>query len=228
MRLLRNAGNQNNVVGIFLLILLAVIAGPSTLPRIFPPAENGIPCDRLPRGTERANHQSLIGRAASDPISLAVKSDPLPANNEPLYITVTVINNSIGSVPILYNPNQILVGDNGSSGLGIIFEPTINLTNGAIRNNQGTASFPEEDIRILGPRQRCFHVLEFTVDPISQPTLYQGTVTVKAYYRINTPGQVVQTTPGIPLIFVDQGLRVRNGYLESTPAPIPIPSQTTP
>lgn len=213
---LRGANNPNLLVGIFLLLLLAVFAGPNALPtlisRVFPDFDQGIPCDWLRQGTDRAQHQSLIGRAATNPLALSVESSSIPNNpNGELVISILVINNSIGTVPIVYNPNQVIVGDNGTSGLGIIFNGPTSVTNNATR--QDSASVPETNIRVLGPRQRCVHKVIFPYS-VLDANVGSGALQVRAYYRNNNRGQVsapqgVAATP----IYPDQGLWT--GYVES-------------
>jgi hypothetical protein len=217
--------NPNALAAIFLLVLLAVFAGPNTLPRLLssvvPTADEGVPCDWLRLGTERAEHQSLIGRSVTNPLALGIRSSAVP--NTPdgvLSISVTVVNQSIGTIPIVYNRDRVLIGDNGTNGLGIIFEPAVSLTTGAVR--QDSASIPESDIRLLGPRQRCVHRLEFPANRLD-PNFATGSVRVRAYYRNTTRGQVVQSgSPATP-IFTDQGLWT--GFIQSEAVIIPLASQ---
>jgi len=228
MGIFRRADNRQAITGLFLLVALAVFAGPNMLPRliarIIPFADEGVPCEWLRTAEGRAQHQSLIGRAAADPILVAVESSPLP--NTPdgtLVISITVINRSVGSVPFVFNPRQVLIGDNGSSGLGIIFNPVTTLTTGAVRQDAG--SYAESDIRVLGPRQRCVHKIEFTASQVNgSPILGTGTVSLVAYYRNNARGQVISAQGDLATpTFGDQGLWT--GYIESEPAIIPLASQ---
>src|SRR5690606_15433951 len=138
-----------------------------------------------------------------------------------LAVSIVIANESLGTVPIVYNPNQVIVGDNGTSGLGIIFTPNSLITNGATRVD--SASFPENDIRVLGPRQRCIHRMEFQAAQVAaDPTLASGGSQVRAFYRINAAGQVI-ANPAATAIYPDQGLNiVPNGYIESQPVSIPV------
>lgn len=223
MRFFNRTENPNTLVGIFLLVLLAVFIGPNMLPRIVssvaPNLDEAIPCAWLQNGFDRANHQSLIGRAAVNPIRLSVRTSSVPTSADSTFrITITVINESLGTVPIVYNEQQVIIGDNGTSGLGIIFDAPVNIPLNSARAD--AASFPEANIRLLGPRMRCVHRMDF---PASQVSITPGT-SVRAFYRITSGGQVVQSqnlaaTP----IYPDQGLGViRNGYVESQPFTIPI------
>ena len=225
MRYFNRSENPNLLVGIFLLILLAVFIGPNILPRILgsvaPGIDESIPCAWLRRGTDRAYHQSLIGRAAANPMQVQVRPGAVPNTADGrLVINIVVINESLGTIPFVYDPNQVIVGDNGTSGLGVIFTPANSLSTGASRSNP--ASFPEENIRLLGPRQRCVHRLEFPASQMDM-SLAGGTAQVRAFYRITTAGGVQQTDPNATPIYPDQGLdTVSGGYVESSPATIPL------
>lgn len=218
------SNNSNTIAGIFLLVLLVVFAGPDSLPRLIsafiPGADEGIPCSWLHRARDIANHQSLLGRAAENPLVLRVRASPIRPDS-PLVIDIIVQNNSLGTVPIVYSPDQVIVGDNNTSGLGIIFNPPNSLTTGAVR--QDYITFPEDGIRLLGPRQRCVHRLEFSPGQVqANPALLGGGTQVLAYYRITSAGQVA-ITPGMIAtpIFPDQGLLiVRGGFVQSGPVRI--------
>jgi hypothetical protein len=211
MRYFRRAENPNNLVAIFMLVLLAVVAGPNTLPRIIasivPGADEGVPCAWLRPAQNRSAHQSLLGRSAENPLSVAVESGPLPSGSEgDLVINIIVINNTMGTVPILYNPNQVRIGDDGaSSGLGITFDSSNPLPAGA---PQGNTFIPETDIRVLGP-------------PFGG--IATGNASVKAYYRNTSPGAAQSPDPLATPIYNDQGLWV--GIVESPSVIIPLASQ---
>ena len=216
--------NPNLLVGIFLLILLSVFMGPNVLPRLIstitPIIDEAIPCDWLRRGFDRANHQSLIGRAAENAIALEVRVSPVPASGEgTLNVEIVVVNTSLGTVPIIYVPNQVNIGDDGSSGLGIIFDPG-NLQ--AISTGRSNAqSYPEQSIRLLGPRQRCIHTINLPVSQLD-PNIRSGNASVRAFYRINTAGAVAPAAGPTP-IYNDQGLDiVAGGYVESLSVPIEV------
>lgn len=226
MRILNRSENPNTLVGIFLLVLLAVFIGPNVLPRIVssfaPGIDESIPCAWLRSSNGRANHQSLLGRAAVDPIRLIVKTTSIPNTADATFtIRLTVINESLGTIPIVYDENEVIVGDNGTSGLGLIFSPGVNLPISAARQDAG--SFPESDIRLLGPRQRCVHRIDV---PGGQVSIGPGTQ-VRAFYRITTAGQTIQSQGAIETpIYNDQGLDVlRTGYVESAPFDIPLTIQ---
>ncbi len=209
---------MNMVVGMILLLLLLVIAGPGNLPRfisgIFPQFYEGIPCAWLRTAEDRGNHQSLIGRSAVDPISLRVVTSALPTDPAgSLIIQIIVTNNSLGTVPIIYNPDSVVVGDSGANGLGLIFTPPNGLTAGAPVTTGQTVA--EANIRLLGPRQRCIHTEEFPAgNVLVDPSLTSGSAQVRAFYRNNTRGQVVQAQGAVATpVYNDQGLWT--GFVES-------------
>ncbi len=227
MRFIRRANNQNVTIGIILLIALAFFAGPDTLPRVLSrlsPYFEGVPCANLRRANDRANHQSLIGRNAADALELRVRSSAIPTDASGfLTIQITVINDSMGTVAIVYNPDQVIIGDNGSSGLGLIFTPTNSLATTTVR--QDSPSFPENNIRVLGPRQRCIHTTEIPAgNVLVDPSLTSGQSQVIAYYRGTSPGAIAQNPAAVATpIYPDQGLWT--GLAQSEPVGIPIAAQ---
>lgn len=222
MRFVRGSNNPNFVVGVFLLFLLSVLAGPNVAPRIIsslvPGFDEGVPCDRLRQASNRGLHQSLIGRNADAPLSLRVRASPLPSDPAgELTIIVTITNQTLGTVPLLFNPNQIPISDNGTSGLGLIFSPPAQGLIGGTRN-QDPATFPETDIHLLGPRQSCIYRVDFPAGNVFvDPGLTSGTAQVRAFYRGNAPGQVTQSPVATP-IYPDQGLWT--GFVQSEPVVI--------
>ena len=224
MRYFRRAGNPNALVGIFLLVLLAIFAGPGMLPNLLPSlipgADESIMCSWLRSGTERAQHQSLIGREAVNPLSLKVRTSALPTQpGQTLTVSIVITNNSLGTIAIYYNPAQVRYGDDGvTSGLGLIPNSNSVVPRG---QNQG-GSIPEADIRLLGPRQSCIHHTAWTFQQISSLGLTQGVNTFKAYYRNTSPGVAQVTTGDTQVVYNDQGLWV--GVVESDPVTIPAAS----
>lgn len=218
-------GNRSIVAILFLVVLVSVALGPNTLPRLLsqaiPGFDQGVPCAWLRLGDDRAFHQSLLGRAAVAPLSVSVRASALPSKPDGfLIITITLTNNSLGTVPIIFNPQQVIVGDNGSSGLGLIFNPANSLDIGFTRPAD-PASFPETNIHVLQPRQSCIYEADFPAgNVLIDPAVNSGNAQVTAYYRSNGPGQVVPNfaTPSTP-IYYDQGLS-SSLYVESAPTRI--------
>lgn len=225
----REGDSSNTTIGIVLLLMLFVFVGPSVLPsllaRTIPFIDEGIPCTRLRQAEDRANHQSLIGRNTRNPLNLRLVVGDVPLSQDgELLIRLIIENNTIGSVPIVFDERQIIVGDDpASSGFGLIFNPPTGLSTGGFRQTQGDF-IPEASIRILGPRQRCVHRISFpgSVLPLS---LLNGTTTVQAYYRINTSGAFAQGAG----IYPDQGLAIiAGGFITSPPVTIPAPASNAP
>ncbi len=211
MGIFRRSRNSNLVVGIFMLIILSIFLSPNFLPRfvsdIFPEIYSGVPCAWLRRSNDRANHQSLLGRGVSEPFELSVTTGPLPTQpNQIFEVRITIRNNSPGTVPIVYNPTQVIIGDNNTSGLGLLFN--VNSLNGLFQRPPDPASFPESDLRLLGPRQSCVHVVEIPAGNILvDPTFASGQAQVRAFYRSTTRGAIVAPQAALATpIYRDQGL----------------------
>jgi hypothetical protein len=225
--------NPNAIVGILLLIMLAIFAGPTTLPRLLsdlvPFADEGVPCSRLRIGEDRAFQQSLIGRSVSQgedsPFVLSVRTSAIPADpTQSFTITIVVYNRSLGTVPMFFTPNQITTTPGSTNnGFGVVVgtnpvspvQPVDPATVGP---------YPEESIRLLGPRQRCVHRVEYVFSeiPSSSQFAVPGTE-IRAYYRNNTAGGiVVGADEGAP-IYTDQGLWV--GVTLSEPSTLRAPAQ---
>jgi hypothetical protein len=225
MRVFRRTQNPNAVAGIFLLMMLAVIAGPNTLrsliTTILPSNYTGVPCDWLRNGDDRAQHQSLIGRSVSSdiesPIGLRIETGPLPATADgSLAVTITVINRSIGTVPFVFNPAVILGGGTGENGVGVAFGTAQVPAASNVVN-----SYPASQIHLLGPRQHCIYSVQIPSGQLD-PSLGTGAGVIKAFYRNNSTGAVTQVGTE-PLIYTDQGLWV--GVVESAAVTVPLGAQ---
>ena len=227
----RDGDSSNTLIGIIILVLLLTYIGPDVLPQLvantLPFLDEGIPCGLLRTGQDRGSHQSLIGRAAADPLIVRVEADTFPSDSQSSWtLRIIVINRTIGSVPIVFNENQVVIGDDGAtSGLGLIFSPASSVsidTNGDGVPNaraQGLTSIPENDIRILGPRQRCVFRVTIPASQLNAIAQGQGARTrVRAFYRINTAGIVQQGAT----VFQDQGLDILEaGFIDSEELIIP-------
>jgi hypothetical protein len=212
MRFFNRRDNPNAIVGLFLLILLAVFAGPNTLPQLLstavPFVDEGVPCEWLRPGSERAAHQSLIGRIVSQrsapPISLSVRTSTITGDPDQVFaVTVTVINQTLGTIPILVTPGNLILDPNQAvNGLGVVFNSDAPVP--AIGEN--VASYPENRIRLLGPRQRCVHRVEYRLSDFPNVSAIAfGGATIKAFYRNDSTGSAPPAA-GQQTIYTDQGL----------------------
>lgn len=199
---------NNAIIGLFLLVFLAIFAGPNAFPRLassFAPfIDEGVPCSRLREGDDRTMHQSLIGREASsedEPISVRISASDIPQNpQETFTIKVIVVNESVGTIPIVY-PGDLLVNTANVNGIGIVFN---NATIPPAASQPGL--IPDSNIRLLMPRQRCVERYTATVSQLA--ALGVGpTSTVRAFYRNSTNG-ISDQTGGSNVIFNNQGLWV--------------------
>ncbi|NDJ62673.1 MAG: hypothetical protein GYB67_16240 [Chloroflexi bacterium] len=217
---------DNRIVGIFLLVMLLVIAGPQALPRLLSDTFPGIvyegtPCAWLRSPEDRSAHQSLLGRASTSPFELRVQTTPIPSSADGiLSILITLTNNSLGTVPFVYVPNQVIIGDNNTSGLGIIFDPPqVGLQTVTARPSD-PATVSNANLRLLGPRQRCVHTVEIPAGNILVGNIISPGDTVRAYYQ-NSLQSAPSSPPGVAAtpIYPDQGLWI--GRVESDPVAIP-------
>lgn len=227
----RDGDGSNTIIGIIILIMLLVFVGPDVLPQLlaesFPFIDEGIPCNYLRTAEDRTQHQSLIGRSAQDPLILQVEFDklPQPQDTQSTWIVrIIVVNNTIGTVPVVFNENEVIIGDDpASSGFGLIFSPPVGISLDTDRNGipntrfqNPSGEFAEENIRLLGPRQRCVHRVIF--QPGQHNTIPRNVVTrVRAYYRITGSGVIPD---GTVTLYPDQGLDILSentigGFVES-------------
>lgn len=230
IKTLKERLNLNTILGIMLILALFSLAGDNLMGSILSQVPGQViseaaPCRWLPSPENLANHQSLIGRATltrRNPIELTVRASGLPTPNSTGKLTVRIIvtNNSLGTIPFIYNPDEVIVGDNNTSGLGIIFNPPSNIFTPGINTRVDSATYPRDDVRILGPQQRCAHTLEFEATQLDT-TLYSGNTQVIAYYRGNTSGVVPAANP--TPIYPDQGLP-SGTYITSSPVLLQSPT----
>jgi hypothetical protein len=204
MRFIGNRNNPNALAGIFLLLLLAIFAGPNLLPdllaRSVPFIDEGVPCDRLRDGSLRDRNQSLIGREVSsreDPpysLNLRVQRN----SDSTVTFTVVVRNETLGTVPILVTNDQLIVNTttDTTNGLGVIVGQQVAVP--PPLENVGT--YPAERIRLLAPRQRCVQRVTVSLDALTSPSVFTAdNVTALAFYRNNIRGVLGGPYP-------DQGL----------------------
>lgn len=214
--------NPNVLVAVVLLFLLVIFAGPSNLPRllssVLPFADEGVACERLRDGTNRAYHQSLLGREVNQatiaPIDLSVRTSAINDQTTSISITVVIANLTVAPVPILITPGQfILSPEQPISGLGI----TLNTVSVVPLTGENATSYAESRIRILGPRQRCVH--RVTYELANRPPALLGLTpesSIKAFYRNTFAGTVAIPNTGQFITqppYNDQGLWV--GIIES-------------
>ncbi|MCY4105136.1 MAG: hypothetical protein OXG02_00290 [Chloroflexi bacterium] len=205
--------NQRKLLFLYLFFGLVLLAigpsfAPQTLGNFLRVARDGVPCEWLHPAVDPTTRQSLLARQAAEPLDLRVRAGPFPAAAEtPWVVRIVVINRSAGTMPILHQPDQILLSDDPeSSGFGLLFRPPLPLQNFASRTGQ--TSYPLADLRLLGAKQRCHIELEFPsaaaiIDSESVPV-----VTLQAYYRVLEPGSHPETVGDAGQgIFPDQGLR---------------------
>ncbi|TVR23358.1 MAG: hypothetical protein EA396_03765 [Anaerolineaceae bacterium] len=213
--------------------MLAIFAAPNVLPsllaQLVPFVDEGVPCSRLRVSQDRAYHQSLLGRAVSEergadvaPFSLSVStSAPSAAGGGSVMVTIVVVNRSIGTVPIIIRPGQLVDPNGTQQGLGVVVGNNPLSPPGEVAPQQ--ANIAPEDVRLLGPRQRCVHRVEVTTN-VSQ---FIDGVAVRAFYRNNSAAQATpRRNYDFAPVFNDQGLWV--GLVTSPPFTVPRASALAP
>ncbi len=218
--------NPNAIVYLLLLVLLAVFAGPNVLPNLLssliPFVDEGVPCGRLRTGVDRAYYQSLLGRSVSaqrgegsSPFVISVRTSGAPTSPQDTFtVTITVYNRTLGTVPILITPGSVITDGSAVPGLGIV----AGTGNVADLPPGGAVQYQSSQIRLLGPRQRCVHRVQFTGNIPSQ-FAFAG-ATLRAYYRNNSVGQASpRVGANQPEVYIDQGLWI--GTVLSEVATVP-------
>ncbi|MEL6150664.1 MAG: hypothetical protein AAFV33_27745 [Chloroflexota bacterium] len=219
---LRERYGNNSLIGIFLIIMLFTFAGNEVFRLVIvqvPGADEAFPCSLLSRPENTANNQSLIGRRViqSDPppISLQVRTSNLPAaDDQQFVIRILIINESLGTIPIIYSPDEVIIGNNNTSGLGVVFNPPVNIFLPGVNLRNDPATYPEDRIRLMGPQQRCIH--KITLDRNQLAGSITNDSTVQAYYLGTNAGTVPAANP--TPIYPDQGLYT--GQVTSPVVPI--------
>jgi hypothetical protein len=224
---LRDRLGINTIIGLLLLVALFSLAGDEVIGLVASQVpgrglNEAFPCSWLPSPEDLSNHQSLVARNAlanGTSLGLEVRTTSIPNDPAiPLVIRILVKNDTLGTIPFVYDPDTVIVGDNNTSGLGITFNPPSNIFTPGVNLRADAATYPESSLRILGPQQRCVHVLEFNLNQLDN-SIRSGTATVQAYYRGNNSGTVAPATVATP-IYPDQGLPT--GLIQSNPITIPI------
>ncbi len=198
--------NPNVFIGIILLVVLIVFVLPDRLPGFIsdlsPHLSAGIPCVRLPAARNLAAHQSILGRQAQDPLQLELTAGDINDAGR-LVIRLSVANTSLGTVPIVFQDDNLVIAaaDDDSDGFGIIIQPAP-AEGLRERTDPNPATYTEDDIRLLGPRQNCAHSIEILAS--ADMIAYGGTAS--AWYRMRVAGAHQPQSEGIGQIYSDQGL----------------------
>ncbi|MCY3779823.1 MAG: hypothetical protein OXG78_05900 [Chloroflexi bacterium] len=200
--------NPNTSIGIILLVILAVFILPERLPEFLrnfsPGLLGGVACEGLPAASDLAAHQSILGRSAVDPLRLEVAASGIGEDGG-LSIRLSLTNQSLGSVPILYQGENVVVAgeEDSSNGLGVIIDPPP-AEGGVERAKPDATGYAESDIRFLGPRQTCLHELEVR----ASTAMISDGGTLRAWYRMTIAGEHQPQSEGTRLIYPDQGLAI--------------------
>ena len=200
--------NPNALIGVILLVALAVFVLPNRLPQFLgelsPQLFTGIPCTRLPVAKDLAAHQSVLGRRAVDPLVLALTTDAIGESGE-LSMRLTVKNSSLGTVPVVFQEEDIVVAgaEDASNGFGLVIDPAP-AAGARARSHPNIEGYDEGDIRLLGPRQRCAHSVMVT----AAGAMIDAGGSARAWYRMSIAGDHQPQSDGTRELFPDQGLNI--------------------
>ncbi len=200
--------------GVVILAGVFLILAPNSLPQWFATilgVADGVPCQWLRQAPDLRVRQSILAGVPIEPLELAVRGEPFPTDSQSNWsMKILVRNRTAGTQPILYQPERVLVGDDPTtSGFGIIFRPGLPLQNYASREPRTTYGI--EEIRMLGPRQRCYIQLDFPAAAAQVDAETARAATMQAYYRILHSGTHPEKTAETPTLFPNQGLRANAG-----------------
>ena len=200
--------NPNAFIGIVLLVALLVFVLPDRLPpfiaSLSPDLFAGIVCARLPAAKDLAAHQSILGRHAQDPLQLTLAASEI-GDDGGLTLRLSVTNNSLGTVPIVFQADNIAIAeiDGGDDGFGFSVRPAP-AQGGRVRANPNPAGYSEGDIRLLGPRQSCLHA----IDIVASAKMIDNGGRARARYRMTIAGAQQPQSEGVQPIYRDQGLDI--------------------
>ena len=224
------AASRNGGTGgvVMVLVFVAVLfigfnLLPDMLGNLFPQLYQATPCENLRTSTGRANHQSLIGIGAANPIALEILPSTLPTTGDGFFtVKITVTNTSTGTIPVIINPLGITVNAGANEGLGLVFNPSNSLQSVV----PSGVDAPPEGIHILGPRQSCVQMVQFPAgNVLVDPSIVPGRTTVQAVYRNLTPGAVIPpTNTAATPIFSNAGLWVGTVVSPAVVIPVSAPS----
>ncbi len=118
-------------------------------------------------------------------------------------LRLSVANRSLGTVPIVYQADNIVVAaaEDDSDGFGLLIVPAPAGGTNA-RQDPDTESYAEADIRLLGPRQSCGHSFEVE----ASAAMIDAGGSARAWYRMSAPGVHQPSDDDRPPLFPDQGL----------------------
>ena len=97
----------------------------------------------------------------------------------------------------------MVAADDNSDGFGLIIDPAP-AAGANERGDPNPAGYAERDIRFLGPRQTCSHLVEVT----AAAAMLSDGGTAQAWYRMASAGAHQTQPDGTRLIYPDQGLNI--------------------
>jgi hypothetical protein len=200
------------VIALAALLILAIIALPALWARL-PGAASGVACANLPMPRLGGSNQSLLSaQVDSNALRLELAPDPIVINQgQPLDMEVRFINNSVAPLTLFFVPDEVTFRYTEQEA-GLLFSIT---SGGVARGDQPSVyppypvrqQFTQNQLRILGPRQRCSEHVQIDPARLNAAQVIQGEYRITAVYRnlykgVLPPVGALTPTP----IFRDQGV----------------------
>lgn len=222
----------------FAALLVLIVA---MLPRIWPPSFSEVNCNYLSTPALGGDHQSLLASTtpASD-LRLDMQFDRDTINvGDALGITVRFVNSSMAPLTLYLEESKIPFRYTGRE-IGLTFfvqQLGANDVPGRTLGEDQSVrplvlappTYSPDQLRILGPRQRCREYVEVSAQRLSLSGMGAGRYMIIAYYSNQTKGAVPPVPPPTPTpIFTDQGVWTGEVRSNDLILNVVLPGQPTP
>jgi hypothetical protein len=201
------------IIAIIAFAILLIIA----LPRLVPGTASGIDCGALPIPRVSGSNQSVLA-STIDPSVLHLELVPeviTTAQGAPLVMDVRYINVSMAPLTIFYDPTRVTFRYTQQEA-GLLFSITTadgGTALGVPANVRPPFPVPQQfaanQLRVLGPTQRCTQRVEIDAGTLGAARVTQGEYRITAVYRNQFRGVIAPPGAQTPTpIFRDQGVWV--------------------
>ena len=222
------------IIALAALLILAIIALPALWARL-PGSASGVACVNLPMPRLTGSNQSLLAsQVDSKELLMELAPDPIVINQgQPLDMEVRYINNSIAPLILFIAPDEVTFRYTEQEA-GLLFSIT---SGGVARGDQPNVrppypvrqQFTQNQLRILGPRQRCSERVQIDPARLNAAGVIQGEYQITAVYRnlykgVLSPIGALTPTP----IFRDQGVWTGTVQSNQIKVIIGLPTQPPP
>jgi hypothetical protein len=201
------------VIALAALLILLVIALPGIWGRL-PGAASGVSCQSLASPKISGNNQSLLSvQQPPDVLHLELAPpDVVISQGQPLVLELRFINEGMAPVTLFLPPDEFVFRYTEQEA-GILF--SIQTADGRAIGEPPNVrppfpirqQFPQNQLHVLGPRQRCNVRIELDPARLNSAQLVTGQYRITAVYRNQYRGTVPPVGPQTPTpIFKDQGV----------------------